>query len=439
MSMDKICRYSGQVNTIIPNHKFTESLAPDLYLLRPALSVEKLFCLGLCPGPRGTLDGRMDISLYIHYPFCRSKCGYCAFNSTAGSTISPADYSKGLLEEMALRAATITGPLRAITLYLGGGTPSLLDPDQVVRLTGAARELFGLTSAAEVTLEANPGTVTRSSLDRFRSAGVNRLSLGVQSFTDRFLAILGRSHSAAQVHQAFTAARQAGFTNVSLDLMHSLPGQTLAQWAGELEQACALAPEHLSVYGLTVEPGTPFARLEDAGQLDLPDDELSARMYETAAEYLQGQGYEQYEIANFARPGFRSRHNCGYWQRRTCLAFGAGAHSFLSWPGHGRRLSNLEQPGEYLQALADRQLPEADRYELGRTDAMAERMFLGLRLVEGVQLADFREEFGISFAEAYGPVCADLFQAGLLEIVEGFLRLPGRARVLSNQVFQRFV
>lgn len=381
----------------------------------------------------------MDISLYIHYPFCRSKCGYCAFNSTAGSPISSTVYVNALLEEMSLRAATVTEPLRAITLYLGGGTPSLLDPDQVARLIGAARHLFGLTAAAEVTLEANPGTVTLSSLARFRAAGVNRLSLGVQSFTDRFLAILGRSHWAAQVHQAFTAARRAGFDNVSLDLMHSLPGQTLAQWAGELEQACALCPEHLSVYGLTVEPGTPFAHDEETGQLDLPDDELSASMYETAMAYLAGEGYEQYEIANFARPGFRSRHNCGYWQRRTCLAFGAGAHSFLAWPGHGRRFSNLESPAEYLQALAEQRLPEEDKYELGPGEAMAERLFLGLRMAEGVSLVRFQEEFGQSFADAFGPVSADLFRAGLLEIVDGFLRLPARARVLSNQVFQRFV
>jgi oxygen-independent coproporphyrinogen III oxidase len=340
---------------------------------------------------------------------------------------------------MACRAATLAVPVTAVTLYLGGGTPSLMAAARTARLISHAAALFNLIPAAEVTLEANPGTVTRSSLARFRDAGVNRLSLGVQSFDDRLLEQLGRSHSSAQVRQAVAAARQAGFDNLGLDLIHSLPGQTLAQWHGELEQACALAPEHLSIYGLTIEPGTPFAQLEEAGELVLPDEEVSAEMYESAAKLLAAHGYEQYELANFAKPGHRSRHNSGYWQGRPYLGFGAGAHSLLPDSGYGVRCANRDQPEDYLAALAEKVSPVVESRQRSREDAMAEWFYLGLRMTDGVNLQHFRDEFGVSFAEVYGDACAALFRAGLLEIVDGFLRLPAKARVVSNQVFQRFI
>ncbi|MRR58558.1 MAG: radical SAM family heme chaperone HemW, partial [Deltaproteobacteria bacterium] len=277
----------------------------------------------------------MSLSLYIHYPFCLRKCLYCAFNSRTDSPCSADEYLAGLLREMALRSRMPEKGSSAVTLYIGGGTPSLLEASQVEQLIDAAAKNYALAADAEITLECNPGTVSAAKLVAFRTAGVNRLSLGIQSFDDAFLERLGRFHTAGQAVAAFTAARDAGFDNIGIDLIHSLPGQTPAHWESELERACALHPDHLSVYGLSVEDGTPFALLEEEGKLALPDEDESACMYEKAAQLLSAGGYEQYEIANFARPGFRSRHNSGYWQRRPYLGFGAGAHAYLRLPGPG--------------------------------------------------------------------------------------------------------
>jgi len=381
----------------------------------------------------------MSLSLYIHYPFCLRKCLYCAFNSRSDAPCTAEEYLAGLLREMALRSRMQEKGTSAVTLYLGGGTPSLLEASQVARLIDAAAKNYALAADAEITLECNPGTVSGAKLVAFRRAGVNRLSLGIQSFDDAFLEMLGRSHTAGQAVAAFTAARDAGFDNIGIDLIHSLPDQTPAQWQSELERACALQPEHLSVYGLSVEDGTPFALLEEEGKLVLPDEEESVCMYEKAAELLSASGYEQYEIANFARPGFRSHHNSGYWQRRPYLGFGAGAHSYLRLPGVGVRFSNAERTEEYLRLLSRGSLPTRESRNLSRAEAMAESLFLGLRLAEGVSLERFQEEFSVSFQEAFGPVCADLFAAGHLEIRDGFLRLAAKARILSNQVFVRFL
>jgi oxygen-independent coproporphyrinogen-3 oxidase len=381
----------------------------------------------------------MEISIYIHYPFCLCKCLYCAFNSVAEAACSPDEYVNGLLTEMELRRRALEFDVSAVTIYLGGGTPSLMEPDLTARLVETATRIFHLTPDAEITLECNPGTVTRDRLADFRSAGVNRLSLGVQSFNDDLLRSLGRIHSAREARNAFHAARASGFDNVGIDLIHSLPGQTAAMWLDDLLQACALRPEHLSVYGLTIEEGTPFFLLEQEGKLPLPDEDESAGMYEKAAELLPEQGYEQYEIANFARKGYRSVHNSGYWNRRPFLGFGAGAHSFLQSPGYGVRFSAQERPEEYLGSLTRGELPVAETRTLSRRDAMAEFFFLGLRTSDGVSLEQFRREFSVSFDEAYGDSCAGLFSACLLEVRDGFLRLTGKGRILSNQVFVRFL
>ncbi|MRR56402.1 MAG: radical SAM family heme chaperone HemW [Deltaproteobacteria bacterium] len=381
----------------------------------------------------------MSLSLYIHYPFCLRKCRYCAFNSVSDAPCSPDEYLTGLLKELELSRELPEKGSAAGTLYFGGGTPSLLEPAQVARIIEAAAKQYALAADAEITLECNPGTITRGKLAAFRAVGVNRLSLGVQSFDDELLDVLGRSHSAEEALGAFRAAREAGYDNIGLDLIYSLPGQSLAQWQRELSQACELKPEHLSVYGLTIEEGTPFALLEEKGELLLPDEEESARMYELSAELLAVNGYEQYEIANFARPGFRSRHNSGYWLRRPFLGCGAGAHSFLRQPEAGLRFSNTAKVADYLTLVGRGSLPTCESRNLSREEAMAECLFLGLRLTEGVSLERFREEFSLSFQEAYGVACADLFAGGLLEIRDGFVRLTGKARILSNQVFVRFL
>lgn len=381
----------------------------------------------------------MECALYIHFPFCVRKCLYCDFNSLTGSSVSPEGYAAVLVRELELRAATLDGPVTAPTLYFGGGTPSLMAPASVQLVVGGTRRWYGLLPEAEVTLEANPGTVDREKLAGYREAGVNRLSLGVQSFDDATLVRLGRLHTARQAADAVTMARQAGFANLGIDLIHGLPGQTVAMWRDELARAVDLAPEHISAYGLTVEEGTPFFSLASTGKLDLPVEEAALAMLEMTAHVLRDAGYEQYEISNFARPGWRSRHNQVYWHRGNYLGFGAGAHSFLRQGGWGKRWHNPIDPVAHMCALADGLPPAEEPTILDRRGAMAEFMFLGLRLLEGIERSRFREEFGVAVNEAYGQEVDFLMSSGLLELAGDRLRLTRAGLPLANQVFQRFL
>ena len=344
-----------------------------------------------------------------------------------------------LVREMELRAATLAAPVTAPTLYIGGGTPSLMAPELVKRVIDGARRWYGLLPVAEVTLEANPGTVDLKKLAGYRAAGVNRLSMGVQSLDDAMLARLGRVHSARQAMEAVAAARGAGFANLGIDLIHGLPGKTTAMWRDDLMRAIDFAPEHISAYGLSVEEGTPFHELARAGQLDLPDEEIGLEMLEMTPEVLGQAGYDHYEISNFARSGFRSRHNQVYWRRGSYLGFGAAAHSFLREEGWGRRWHNPDRPAAYMPSLADGLPPEEEQLVLDRRDAMAESMFLGLRLLEGVELSRFREEFGVTVDATYGAEVASLKVSGLLELAGDRLRLTRTGLCLANQVFQAFI
>jgi oxygen-independent coproporphyrinogen-3 oxidase len=380
----------------------------------------------------------MFTRLYIHIPFCRRKCPYCAFVSQEPFAGDLEGYGDILLAEMGLAAQAFRAERPLASVYFGGGTPSLLDPRQVARLLEQAASLFGLGREAEITLEANPGTVDQKRLATFRAAGINRLSLGVQSFHDPMLTTLGRIHSATEAKEAFQAARAAGFANIGIDLIHALPGQTLALWLRELEQAVQLAPEHISVYGLTVEEGTPFAaRYGDDSPL-LPDEDMSATMFEEADELLTAAGYEHYEIANYALPGRRSDHNSGYWRRDGYLGLGAGAHSFLR-KGYGVRFGNPAHLDAYAGAIAQGRLPHKDEQPLTRQDAMAEFMFLGLRMADGIDSNGFRHEFGVGLEETFGKEVSKLATLGLLETTSDRVRLTRRGMLLSNQVFAHFL
>ena len=381
----------------------------------------------------------MRTGLYIHYPFCLRKCLYCDFNSAASSPAAREAYPGLLLKEMELRQRALPAPVRAATLYLGGGTPSLLDPRQVESLIQAAASRFGLEADAEVTLEANPGALTPERLAGYRAAGVNRLSLGVQSFEDRLLARLGRVHTKEEALLAFDAARRAGFDNISIDLMHSLPEQSPLQWREALAQGIALSPEHISAYALSVEDGTPFSGLLAAGRLPLPDEEDAAAMFEATGELLEGAGYLNYEISNFARPGRSSRHNGSYWSRDSYLGFGAGAHSFWNEDGLGARWCNAEEPGEYRKAIAGGSIPERERETLTLEQAVSESFFLGLRVLTGLDLARLESIYG---ASALAPRLAEatrLAASGMLVREGSRLRLAPDAVILANGVFSRFL
>ena len=373
--------------------------------------------------------------LYVHVPFCIKKCHYCAFVSSNPQKNELAEYPALLMRELQLHAFG-AGPVDSI--YFGGGTPSLLQPVQLARLLEEIAGHAGISPDAEITLEANPGTVDHTSLKSFRDAGINRISLGIQSFDDRFLECLGRIHSTEQSLQAFRDAREGGFENVSIDLIHSLPGQSLEQWRSDLLHAIKLCPEHISIYGLTVEEGTPFARIYPADSPEIADDDHSADMFELADELLKASGFEHYEIANYARPGYRSHHNSGYWKRDGYLGLGVAAHSFLR-EGYGVRFSNPDNLDEYRRVVTSGQLARIGEFRLTQDDAMAEYMFLGLRLAEGVSLRAFEREFGRSVGSVYGSATADLARLGLLIQNEGVLTLTRRGMLLSNQVFISFL
>ena len=376
--------------------------------------------------------------LYLHIPWCLSKCGYCAFSSRPLEPEKLEQTCNLLLREMELAASWYphNQPLRS--LYFGGGTPSLLAPEQISRLIDHSRKLFGHTSSIEITLEANPGTVNLASLCSYRQAGVTRLSLGAQSFNDRMLQTLGRRHTADETRSAFRLAQQAGFNSVGLDLICGLPQQTEADWQSDLKEALALQPDHFSVYGLTIEEGTPFASCYPVGSDELPDDDQSANMLETADQLLTAAGYEHYEIANFARPGCRSEHNCGYWQRDGYLGIGPGAHSFLR-QGWGIRWGNQGDFETWAAAIQNNSLAATEQQELTREDALSEYIFLGLRMADGISLNGFAEEFGERLEQRFSEAIHQLQQAGLLTCSQDRLCLTKQGMLLSNQVFVRFL
>ena len=341
-------------------------------------------------------------SLYIHIPFCPRKCPYCDFFSTDRHT--PADlesYTGLLLRHLELNAADPAwqGPLTSV--FFGGGTPSLLTPAQIARILKSAEARFGFVQDIEISLEANPGTVSLPSLTGYRAAGINRLSLGIQSLNPTRLGQLGRIHSPEEALAAIRLARLAGFDNLSCDLMFALPGQSLADLKEELDRLLGYQPEHLSCYGLTVEEGTPYHAQQDSGSLLLPEDTAYAEHFMALHQHLTGAGFNHYEISNYALPGRQCRHNLGYWQRQSSLGIGAGAHSFdaHNW---GRRLSVAPDLDRYRHQLEQRVDPAVELEHFDRRGAMAETLYLGLRTGKGVGEAEFSSRFGESVASAFG-------------------------------------
>ena len=385
------------------------------------------------------IANQMFTRIYLHIPFCRKKCPYCAFFSQEPSAGDIERYVRLVCEEMLHHSHTVTAHADVDSIYFGGGTPSLLEPRHVGELLEQTAGLFRLAPEVEITLETNPGTVDLRKLSGFRQAGVNRLSLGVQSFDDRMLATLGRIHTSRQAQAAFASARKARFDNIGIDLIHSLPGQTPEMWRTDLEHAIKLAPEHLSVYGLTIEPETPFAARYPEENTQLPDQDLSAEMFEAADDLLTLQGYEHYEIANYALPGRSSRHNSGYWHRDGCLGLGAGAHSFLRDTDFGTRSCNPGNLSTYAASLRNGVSASEEVVALTRDDAVSEFMFLGLRMADGVTFPAFREAFGIELKDMFGRQVDDLISQQLLTEHASGIRLTRRGMLLSNHVFRMFL
>jgi oxygen-independent coproporphyrinogen-3 oxidase len=376
--------------------------------------------------------------IYIHIPFCAHICPYCDFTTYAGKDSLIPRYVDCLVQDIRGQQDAVDGRPVA-TIFIGGGTPSLLDGGQVDRFVSACRAAFTLLPDAEVTMECNPNGLDEERLRGYREAGVNRLSIGAQTFDRRGVRTLGRQHEAPDVLAALEASRRAGFDNVSLDFIFGWPGQSLAQWRSDLEAVLALPqpPEHLSLYSLIVEPGTPFADAAARGILRMPDDDATADMYEAAMEILGAAGWSHYEVANWSRhPGGYSRHNAIYWQHGDFLGIGAGAHGTV---GNRRTMQHL-LPERWCAAVEAGEPTASNTETIDHATSMAETMLLGLRLLErGVQAGAFEARHGVALEEVYGSVIDDLAGMGLLERTGTAVRLTPRGLLLANDVIARFL
>ncbi len=371
--------------------------------------------------------------LYIHIPFCRSRCSYCDFATGIYQGELAERYVRALVEEI---STSRHAGARVDTVYFGGGTPSLLTPSQLDLILSALHRQFDIDSGAEVTLEMNPGTVSRDQLRSFRESSVNRASFGAQTFDDAELAKLGRSHSSADTFKTFHELRAAGFENVSFDLIAGLPGQTLDGWQRNIEQSLALQPEHLSFYLLEVHSGTPLADHIRRGLQPVPDEDLAAVMYEWMIERAALAGYEHYEISNLCKPGFSSRHNTKYWTGAPYFGFGCSAHSF---DGRARRWSNQRDVLRYVENVEQRASPVVEEQELTEADLRAEALFLGMRMMRGVDVREYSELFGVDLRAEHQDELDRFREAGLVEFDGDLIRLTRNGALMSNEVFAAFV
>jgi putative oxygen-independent coproporphyrinogen III oxidase len=360
----------------------------------------------------------VSAGIYVHVPFCLTRCGYCDFNAYAGLDHLAPRYVRALEAESDLHAPAWTGE-RIVSVFFGGGTPTTLETRDLAALLAHLRSSFDVAPDAEVTIEANPDTVDESKLAALLHAGYTRLSIGAQSFDPGVLRALGRAHEPASVRGAFAAARAAGFGNVNLDLIYGANGERLDSWSRTLEETIALAPEHVSAYALTVEPATPLGRKIAAGVMPAPDADLQADMFGLACELLREAGYEHYEVSNWAKAGFECRHNLGYWQRRPYLGLGAGAHSYRD----GRRWWNLRPPEQYMEAVESGRAPVGDEERLSPDDERLEEVFLKLRILEGLPAAEVDAE-----------VAAGFLDDGLLAHSNGHLVPTERGMLLLNEL-----
>ncbi|MHB1650993.1 MAG: radical SAM family heme chaperone HemW [Desulfitobacteriaceae bacterium] len=400
------------------------------------------------------------LGLYVHVPFCQYKCDYCAFYSiplkeTTSSRLTPPlvqTYLQGMKDEITQRQKD--APQGVSSLFIGGGTPTVLTPTRLEYLLRILHEGFGMSDGMEKTVESNPGTLSSEKLAVLQRYGINRISLGAQSFSDAILARIGRIHRSAEIREAVSLIRASGCQNLNLDLMFGLPGQTLKVWQESVVEALSLSPEHISLYALSLEEGTPLARRysgewkslglpargpdpEESTLEVLPDDDLQADMYEWAVERLKASGYTHYEVSNFALPGRECQHNLAIWRGREYVGLGPGAVSCIN----GTRWKNSENVLKYEKLLGNGEYPSAaeDTERLSSRQLMAERMVLGLRLQEGVNIIAFREDFGVDMRDIYPEVLERYLRQGILRIRNGYLCLDPRYIFIGNAILRDFV
>jgi oxygen-independent coproporphyrinogen III oxidase len=379
-------------------------------------------------------------SLYIHIPFCEHKCIYCDFysiapNETASRSELPTNrFVESLLKELEIRSRDQQFRVPYETVFLGGGTPSLLSVDDLGLILEKVSRSFQIEADAEITVETNPGTVNRQKLEAFRKLGINRLSIGIQSFHEDDLRFLTRIHSSDQAKQCVHDAHEAGFENISVDLMFSLPNQTKERWLANLDQAMELNPTHISCYSLIVEPNTPLSNMVENRQISLLSTDDDAVLYETTIRFLTERGFEQYEVSNFAKPGLKSRHNSNYWNHSNYLGFGPSAHSFWSEkPGDCVRWWNVSSIVGYLDKLDQGVLPVAGHEHLTTAQLVEEEIFLGLRS-EGIDIAGFRRRYGRDLMTEHRSKVGNLIESEMAIVQDGKLRLTSKGYLVCDEI-----
>ncbi|AJQ27218.1 radical SAM family heme chaperone HemW [Pelosinus fermentans] len=376
----------------------------------------------------------MKTGLYIHIPFCQQKCLYCDFPSYDNLTHLYQPYVAALCQEISGWGGVLSGTL-IDTIYIGGGTPTLLPADALKTILTKVHESFSIDAAAEISVEANPGTTNQEKLLALKSGGVNRISFGVQTFSDALLMSIGRIHSAEQAERSVKEAQDAGFSNINLDLMYGLPGQSCKDLKVSIQEAIKLDVTHISAYGLKVEEGTPFAAMDQLGTLILPEEDDDEEMYTFTTEYLPQHGFRRYEISNFSKVGYECRHNFKYWKYHPYAGVGAAAHSFFQ----KERLSNITDVSQYIDCVKKGKLPIEFRENPSIAIAMAEYIFLALRTVQGLSILEFQEYFNRGFYLEYGEIVSELLQKKLIAVKENQINLTVLGMKYGNVVFRAFL
>ncbi|MCM3091402.1 MULTISPECIES: radical SAM family heme chaperone HemW [unclassified Cytobacillus] len=371
---------------------------------------------------------------YIHIPFCEHICHYCDFNKVYLKNQPVGEYLNSIDKEMDL-ALRETPASRLDSIFVGGGTPTALNEKQLDQLCSIIKRQLPYDQFTEYTFEANPGDLSKEKLQILHDAGVNRLSFGVQTFNDELLKRIGRSHRTKDVFQSIDAAKQVGFDNISIDLIYSLPGQTLQDFKDTLQTSFTLDIDHYSGYSLIIEPKTVFYNLMRRGKLPVPGEDVEAEMYDLLMEQMDKHGFAQYEISNFAKPGYESRHNITYWDNESYFGFGAGAHGYVD----GNRRSNHGPLKKYMEPIENGQLPILEEHKVPQEEQMEEEMFLGLRKTEGVSISRFKKKFGKNPLEHFEVQIKQHSEKELIIVGEEYIKLTRQGRFLGNEVFQSFI
>ncbi len=375
----------------------------------------------------------IQAGLYVHIPFCKAKCPYCDFYSISNALDKSVPYLEALKTEVTLWARLLKN-YRFVTFYVGGGTPSLLSPKFYEELLDHLYQILSF-EPHELTIEANPESLSLRRLKEFRSLGINRLSIGAQSFLDKGLKALGRRHTVADIQKAVALARKAGFENLSLDIIFAWPGQKLKDLEKEISLAISLSPEHISCYELTIEKNTLFGKLYKEGKLNLPDENTILAMYHLIEEYLSSNGYEHYEISNYAKPGWHCKHNLFYWEAKPYLGIGPSGASYIE----NVRYKNLESLDVYIKALQSKNFPPREEEKLSKEERFREAVILGLRILQGISRKKLYKSFGFDIKRYYGETLENLVEKGFLEWAGDLLRFTKSGMLLANQVLSYLV